>query len=92
MHDPGDHLDDPLDQLEELAARARDESPPRTDVAGAVLRELRRPGSADDRPLAWLAVASVAAAVVAGVFFVALYAAIADPLWTYFETAALLVP
>jgi len=34
----------------------------------------------------------VAAAVVAGVFFVSLYAAIADPLWTYFETVALLVP
>ncbi|MHC4115935.1 MAG: hypothetical protein ACYSWO_00360 [Planctomycetota bacterium] len=71
-------------RFEELAARARSESPPVVDVAGRVIAilaaERERVDRASDRPLMWLAAFSSAVAVPAAVAAIAVYNAWADPL------------
>ena len=54
-------MNDPLDLVERLAARARREAPEPADVAGEVLKRLHAPART---PLGWVAVCAVAAAVV----------------------------
>ena len=53
-------MNDPLDIVERLAARARMDAPQPLSVADGVLHRLRKP---DRSPLAWLTACAVAAAL-----------------------------
>lgn len=76
-------------RFEMLVARARGERPARVDVAGQVLAILAagqgQPMSISDRPLIWLAAASLAVAVPVAVFAIVVYGLWADPLTEIFE-------
>jgi hypothetical protein len=88
-------MSDPLKNLEGLAARARQEQVPRSDVARQVLYRIGRRRTrevAADRSFMLFAVASVAAAVVVFVLTASLFNTITDPLWTLFQTAPIVAP
>lgn len=77
-------MPEPLKELEKLAARARQERTPPVDVTGAVLRRIRVQDENPIRPLAFLALASCVAAVVAALFSLSLLDTLNDPFWTLF--------
>jgi hypothetical protein len=72
------------EKIERLAARARDENPPRVDVASSVLGMLTagpvEPMTVGERFWMWLAAASSAVAVPAAVAAIVLYSRSAQPL------------
>ncbi len=71
------------DKLRRLMARARQERPPRIDVAPAVIAALGNRGPEQPvtlAPLAWVALAAAAIAVPAGLAAVGAWQLISDPL------------
>lgn len=81
-------MNDPLDLVERLAARARREAPEPADVAGDVLKRLRAPART---PLGWVAVCAVAAAAVL-VVAAGLADGDGDALDAVFEAASFIEP
>ena len=75
---------DPLKLTESLAARARREAAPDTDVAEQVLERIRLGARPRERSLAVLAVGSLAAAA-AFAFAVRVWVAWSDPLIDFFN-------
>ena len=76
---------DPLDRLERLAARARqEEGEPLSGVAPGVLRRLRRSRIPSERPLALFTLGSSVVAITVLVLGINLLDAISDPLWVIF--------
>lgn len=55
---------DPLDTVEVLATRAREERAPQVDVSHEVLRRLRTPAPSADRGLLFLTIGALAAAAI----------------------------
>ena len=82
----------PLQDLAKLADRARQEAAPRVEVADEVLAILHERRLQPDRSLFFVAAAAVAAASIAIILSVSLYTGIADPLWTLFQTVAVMTP
>ncbi|KPL22877.1 MAG: hypothetical protein AMJ75_07170 [Phycisphaerae bacterium SM1_79] len=80
------------DRLQALIARARDESPPRVDVAGRVIATLAaerdRLERLSDRPLMWLAAFSSAVAVPIVVLAIVVYNTWAGPLFEISQAIA----
>jgi len=71
------------EKLGRLMARARQERPPRTDVARAVIATVRaheREQPVTLAPLAWVALAAAALAVPAGLAALGAWELISDPL------------
>lgn len=79
-----------MNNLEKVAARARQEAPLEMDVSMAVLRTLRQPEESSDKPLAFFAAGSLAAACVVAVYTVSLLDTITDPLGPLFQMAGLI--
>ena len=76
---------DPLDRLELLAARARQEKGEAfTGFAPGVLRRLRRTQAPSERPLALFTLGSSVVAITVMVLGIKLLDAISDPLWVIF--------
>ncbi|MBI4579271.1 MAG: hypothetical protein HY718_06185 [Planctomycetes bacterium] len=63
-----------------LAARARAESPPRVDVAAAVVAEVRRQRPEQYDPMAIIAGGSVAAAAIVVAYAAQMWSAVQDPI------------
>jgi hypothetical protein len=79
---------DPMETVERLAARARQEDVPSMDVAGRVLyriREVRRP---TERRLALFAAGSLVAAAAATVLVLPLISTFMDPLAAFVQQSA----
>lgn len=71
------------DKLRALMARARLEAPPRPDVSGRVLATVRASAATAGTslaPLAWVALASLAAAIPAALALAGTWALLTDPL------------
>jgi hypothetical protein len=83
-------MHDPLDMVNELAAAARREPPPTVDLAGQVLAEIREARATVERPLAFFAVGSLAAAALVAVMSASLLYSITDPLAILFQITPLL--
>lgn len=82
-------MHDPMNELAGLAAKARAETAPETDVTVTVLRRLRRmDASRADRPLALLTLGACIAAIVALMISLPLYLSASDPLTSFIEIAS----
>ncbi|MFZ5830172.1 MAG: hypothetical protein ACOY3P_08790 [Planctomycetota bacterium] len=84
---------DELQRFAELAARAREESPPPIDVRDRVLATIAapRPRSGIDQPLAVCSVVSALAASIAAVMAVEMWSALTDPMTGLFDTLTLVM-
>lgn len=73
-------------RLQELIARAREESAPPAAVADVVVARLaRRERKAESDPAGWIAAGAALAAGVTVVLAWPLVAALSDPLWSLFS-------
>ncbi len=76
---------DPLEILDNLAARARREEAPRIDVARKVILRLHEGRRSERRPLALFAMGSLVAAAVAMVLVLPLVNVLTDPLAAFLQ-------
>ena len=81
-------MDDPLQDVERLAAVARGEGVPAVDVAARVLHRVRQAGRPAERRLAVFALGSLAAAAAAMVMVVPLISTLMDPLAAFLQQSA----
>ena len=79
---------DPLETVEMLAARAREELAPRVDVSQDVLRRLRAPERKPDRGLLFLTAGALAAASIVLAISYPSFTEVFDPLASLMETTA----
>ncbi len=78
-------MENPLNKLEKLAARARQEKTPAVDVSQQVLYRLSQREASRSRPLLIFAIASFATALVVIALSFSLFETMTDPLWTLFQ-------
>jgi len=77
--------------FETLVRRARHDVPPKMDVSHQVIYRLEALADETiDRPLAWLTLGSMAAAVAAGSFAFSVYSTLADPTGLLMQVTPLL--
>ena len=69
-----------FEAFEALAQRARSDTPPETDVERKVITSLRRLPMTDERPFAFMALASASVAAVLGAIAFMQYDFVSDPL------------
>ncbi len=86
MNDPVRH--DPLDYVDRLARRARQEAAPARDVSGAVLRRLEAPAATLRNPMFIIAAGYAAVAAAMMVYGWNVVQAIQDPIADVFRIAA----
>jgi hypothetical protein len=79
---------DPLKILNDLSARAREESPPKIDVSSRVLLRLSREAPAPAWPMALVAAGSAVAALVVLSISLPLFEMVTDPWSVFFILAA----
>lgn len=79
---------DPLEAVERLAARARQEDVPAVDVAGRVLYRIRDARGPVEPRLAVFALGSLAAAAAAMVLVLPLISTLMDPLAAFLQQSA----
>ena len=85
-------MNDSLERIESIAARARQEKAPQGDVSRLVIRRLRDSGGSLFKPMLVFAAGYAAAASVALVFSITLLNEINDPLTPIFQMASALMP
>lgn len=78
----------PMENVERLAARARQESVPAVDVAGRVLYRIREARRPMERRLAVFALGSLVAAAAAMVLVLPLITTFMDPLAAFLQQSA----
>lgn len=83
-------MQDPLIQVESLAAEARREQAPRVEASRPVVARLRSTRRRDDGPMAVLALASAAVAIVVIAASTAARATGPDPLESMIDVASVL--
>ena len=81
-------MHDPLNQIERLAARARQEAPPPVNVTRQVIHRLETYPVRRDWTLPLLTAGSLVAAAIITVIGVSIFNALTDPLAPLFEIAA----
>jgi hypothetical protein len=85
-------MSNPLNYVNRLAARARQESTPSVDTASQVLVQIQQYQPRTVRPLAFMAAGSLALAAGIAVFIVPLIQSITDPLGAVFQVGAGMLP
>ena len=85
-------MPDPLEKVQALAIRARQEQTPRGDVSRQVLSRIRQSHGPAPMPLAPFAAASACAAAVVVAWSSVYIASLADPLTSFFGMANALIP
>lgn len=85
-------MTNPLDSIDRLARRARQESIPFQDIAGPILARLPRRVVPIERPLLVFALGYAAVACVAVAFGVSLWSNLNDPLADVFQMAHMVTP
>jgi hypothetical protein len=83
---------DPLKKMDDLAARARRETPPGLDVSSRVLLRLNRVAPAPAWPMALVASGTAAAALMVLGFTLPLYEMLTEPWSAFFVMAANSLP
>lgn len=83
---------DPLKILNDLSARAREESPPQIDVSSRVLLRLSQEAPAPAWPMALVAAGSAVAALVVLSISLPLFEMVMDPWSVFFILAANVFP
>lgn len=72
--------EDALARFEAMAARARQERPPSTNLGDAILAEINRAGWGDSRPLLYLTAGSAIAAALFAIVGISAYLQLQDPI------------
>jgi hypothetical protein len=85
-------MDDPLDYINILAHRARQEEPPQGDVRRFVAHHLHDNGNRLTKPLMLLTAGYAIATSIALIYGFILFNAINNPVSTIFQMAALSMP
>lgn len=85
-------MSNPLNYVDRLAARARQESVPAVDTAERVLHQIQQQQRRTVRPLAFVAAGSLALAAGIAVFIVPLIQSMTDPLGAVFQVGAGMLP
>jgi len=85
-------MTDPLEEIDRLARRARQESIPFQDITGQVLARLPRRAVSIERPLLMFAIGYAAVACVTVAFGVSLWSNLNDPLADVFQMAHMVTP
>ena len=85
-------MDDPLKQIEALAAQARKEPVPGVGVSTEVLRRIRLTTEDNNRPLAIFTLGSIGAAIASLIATIPLINGMIDPLSALFAVVPVLAP
>jgi hypothetical protein len=85
-------MSNPMNYVDRLAVRARQERIPSVDTAGQVLLRIQQHQPRAVRPLAFVAAGSLALAAGIAVFIVPLIQSITDPLAAVFQVGAGMLP